>query len=180
MKRKIKWSIDEKIEHEDILMIEKAWEIIFPSEYVNIIENHHEGHARTLLGDGRLTLCGIDIPSWRGGRASIALLAYKGYGDMETWRIITCYKAFKECLPEPKRIFPFAEDGGGNIFFFDYRKNELEPSIVFLDHEESIAEGDLFESDLEERTLAEWQESTLHPVANSFSEFLDKITPDEE
>lgn len=28
-----------------------------------------------------------------------------------------------ECLPEPNRIFLFAIDGAGNIFFFDYRKN---------------------------------------------------------
>ena len=58
--------------------------------------------------------------------------------------------------------------------------SDTEPSIVFLDHGEAIEEDELDEDELEERTLEEWKDLTLYKVADSFSEFLDKITPDED
>ena len=73
-------------------------------------------------------------------------------------------------------MFPFAENGGGDILFFDYRKNEKEPSIVLLDHENCVVEEYVCEDDLLEKPLSEWQDESLYFVANSFSEFLDKIT----
>ena len=177
MEKKVLWNWDKELSNEKIIELEKLWNIKLPKEYVEIIKEHDVASVRMEL-DGDLYIhCGIDIPKWHGGRAGVRLLDYKGYGGIETWSIVWSHEAFKECLPEPEKIFPFADDGGGNIFFFDYRNSDTEPSIVFLDHEESIIEDELDEDELEERTVAEWQDLTLYKVADSFSEFLDKITP---
>ncbi|MBU5316210.1 SMI1/KNR4 family protein [Clostridium bornimense] len=177
MEKKVLWNWDEELSNEKIIELEKLWNIKFPKEYVEIIKAHHGASVRMEI-DGVLYIhCGIDIPKWHGGRAGVRLADYEGCDGIETWEIVHSYEAFKECLPEPEKIFPFADDGGGNHYFFDYRDNDTEPSIVFLDHGESIIEDELDEDELEERTVAEWQDLTLYKVADSFSEFLDKITP---
>ena len=180
MSRKVVWSWGEKLSYERIKAVENLWNIKFPKEYVEIIKEYNGATAKLEVNGVKYKYCGIDIPEWRGGRSGVYLLEYNGYGGVDTWSIVQSYEAFKECLPEPEKIFPFADDGGGNIFFFDYRNSDTEPSIVFLDHEESIIEDELDEDELEERTVAEWQDLTLYKLADSFLEFLDKITPDED
>lgn len=178
MDKKVLWDRDRKVSNEKIEQLENLWNIKFPKEYVEIIKKHSSSSAELEIDGIKYKYCGIDIPNWRGGRSGVYLLGYDGYGDITTWRIVDVYEAFKECLPEPEKIFPFA--GDSNIFFFDYRNSDIEPTIVFLPHEESIIEDELDEDELEERTVAEWQDLTLYKVADSFSEFLDKITPDED
>ncbi|MDS0527707.1 hypothetical protein NNC19_18620 [Clostridium sp. SHJSY1] len=63
--------------------------------------------------------------------------------------------------------------------FFDYRKNENEPSISFLDHEEAYTE-DIAEEDLEKRSLYELLDENFYRVADSFEEFLNMIYPEED
>ncbi|GFN33197.1 SMI1/KNR4 family protein [Paenibacillus xylaniclasticus] len=82
---------------------------------------------------------------------SIALLCYKNEEKLERKAIFYTYNAFKDCLPE--RVFPFADNGGGDLFLFDYRKNVNEPTIVFLDHEETVAEEDLDEEGFAKKRL---------------------------
>lgn len=180
MKRKVLWEWNRELSNEKIIELEKLWNIEFPKKYKEIIKEHHGASVELDIDGVRHIHCGIDIPKWHGGRAGVRLLKYKGYNSIDTWRIVRAHENLKECLPEPEKILPFADDGGGNIFFFDYRNSDTEPSIVFLDHEESIIEDELDEDELEERTVAEWQDLTLYKVADSFSEFLDKITPDED
>ena len=178
MSKKVLWDWSENLEIEKITQVEKLWNVKFPKEYIDIIKKHQEASVELEIDEVRYKHCGIDIPNWRGRRSGVYLLGYNGYGNVDTWSIVRTYEAFKDCLPDSKKIIPFA--GDSNIFFFDYRNSDTEPSIVFLPHEESVTEDELDEDELEERTLAEWQDLTLYKVADSFSEFLDKITPDED
>jgi hypothetical protein len=84
-----------------------------------------------------------------------------------------------ETVPEPDKIFPFANDGGGNVLYFDYRNNESNPSIVFQFHERAISKNDLNDSDLEERPLKEWLNDSLYPIADSFEQLIDMLYPAE-
>ena len=180
MSRKVVWDWGEKLSHEQIKAVENLWNIKFPKEYVEIIKEYDGATAKLEIDGVKYKYCGIDIPKWHGGRSGLYLLEYNGYGDVNTWSIVRTYEAFKECLPNLKKYFRLLEMLGGDIFFFDYRHSDTEPSIIFLPHNESVTEDEIDEDDLEERTLAEWQDLTLYKVADSFSEFLDKITPDED
>ncbi|QIH76130.1 hypothetical protein GTN31_07125 [Macrococcoides canis] len=80
----------------------------------------------------------------------------------------------------------FGEDPGGNYIAFDYSKDELNPSVVFIDHEElgvlelpeGTSENDFTEEELDKMMSSEKLEDfpwTIHYVAESFTEFLNKI-----
>ena len=117
----------------------------------------------------------VNIPKWQpAGLRLISLQNAKSFGEP---RVMMTYKAFRERLPIPQKFFPFADDGGGNIYFFDYRKSANEPAIVFLDHERAVSKEDLIEEDLEEKPLNEWLNENLYYVCDSFSKLLDMIYP---
>ncbi|MDS0527706.1 hypothetical protein NNC19_18615 [Clostridium sp. SHJSY1] len=48
----------------------------------------------------------------------MAFLEYTDEDYVEETDIFTTYDCFEECLPESNKIFPFATNGGGDIFFF--------------------------------------------------------------
>ncbi|MGV2875800.1 SMI1/KNR4 family protein [Macrococcus capreoli] len=80
----------------------------------------------------------------------------------------------------------FGEDPGGNFIAFDYSNDELNPAVVFIDHEElgliELSEGktedDYTEAELDRMMSSEkltdfpW---AIHYVAKSFNEFLDEV-----
>ena len=63
----------------------------------------------------------------------------------------------------PKGLIAFAEDGGGNLICFDYRKGKdnANPPIVFWNHEADIGKDISF-------------------IADSFDEFLSMLKSEEE
>ncbi|QIH76129.1 hypothetical protein GTN31_07120 [Macrococcoides canis] len=77
----------------------------------------------------------------------------------------------------------FGEDPGGNYIAFDYSKNELNPSVVFIDHEElgviELPEGTT-EDDFTEVEIDNMMNSgklidfpwAIHYIADSFIEFM--------
>ncbi|MGV2875114.1 SMI1/KNR4 family protein [Macrococcus capreoli] len=80
----------------------------------------------------------------------------------------------------------FGEDPGGNYIAFDYSKDELNPSVVFIDHEElgvlelpeGMSENDFTEEELDRLMSSEKLEDfpwAIHYVAESFTEFLNLI-----
>lgn len=79
----------------------------------------------------------------------------------------------------PKKVYPFAINGSGDRFMFDFREDENNPKIVFQNHEDIILESELTEEELEEKSLEEWQDETLFFVSASFEEFLNSIQPSE-
>ncbi|QTQ07259.1 SMI1/KNR4 family protein [Macrococcoides canis] len=77
----------------------------------------------------------------------------------------------------------FACDAGGNYLAFDYSKNKLNPSVVFIDHEElgvlelpeGTTENDFTEEELDRMMSSEKLEDfpwAIHYVEDSFDEFL--------
>lgn len=61
----------------------------------------------------------------------------------------------------PKKLIPFAPDGGGNYICFDYRICQENPPVVFWHHEVEENEG-------------------IFMIANSFDEFLYNLKSREE
>ncbi|QIH76144.1 hypothetical protein GTN31_07195 [Macrococcoides canis] len=85
----------------------------------------------------------------------------------------------------------FGEDPGGNYIAFDYSKDELKPSVVFIDHEElgiiELPEGknenDFTEEELDRMMSSEKLEDfpwAIHFVADSFTNFIDILNVEEE
>ncbi|QIH76143.1 hypothetical protein GTN31_07190 [Macrococcoides canis] len=77
----------------------------------------------------------------------------------------------------------FACDAGGNYLAFDYSKDKLNPSVVFIDHEElgvlelpeGTTENDFTEEELDRMMSSEKLEDfpwAIHNVEDSFEEFL--------
>ncbi|MCU7557217.1 SMI1/KNR4 family protein [Macrococcus capreoli] len=81
----------------------------------------------------------------------------------------------------------FGEDPGGNYIAFDYSKDELNPSVVFIDHEElgiielpeGTSENDFKEEELDKMMSSEKLEDfpwAIHFVADSFNAFINNLT----
>lgn len=85
------------------------------------------------------------------------------------------YSTLSEALPP--RVFPFAINGAGDKFLFDYREDENIPKIVYQNHEDVILESEITEEELEEKSLNDWQSETLDFVCESFEVFLSVISP---
>lgn len=56
----------------------------------------------------------------------------------------------------PRDLVPFADDGGGNLTCFDYRRTKKNPPIVFWVHDDPEGED-------------------LHFIANNFEEFINML-----
>ncbi|QTQ07262.1 SMI1/KNR4 family protein [Macrococcoides canis] len=81
----------------------------------------------------------------------------------------------------------FGEDPGGNFIAFDYSKDELNPSVVFIDHEElgvlelpdGTSENDFTEQELDRMMSSEKLEDfpwAIHFVSDSFTAFINNLT----
>jgi cell wall assembly regulator SMI1 len=58
----------------------------------------------------------------------------------------------------PEKVIPFAEDGGGDMMCLDYRDDPEHPTVVYWSHEEP-------------------KETSISPLADSFTKFLDSLQP---
>lgn len=173
--KEIRWIGGDIINDLLVRNLEKIFKIKLPIQYVNIVFNNDGSSTEIKDEIGNWKEGIIDIPKWQSaGLRLISLQNAKSYSES---MVMMTYKAFRECLPIPQKFFPFARDGVGNIYFFDYRKSENEPAIVFLDHERAITKEDLTEKDLEKKPLYEWLNNNLFYVCDSFSKLLDMIHP---
>ncbi|MCU7556152.1 SMI1/KNR4 family protein [Macrococcus capreoli] len=80
----------------------------------------------------------------------------------------------------------FGEDPGGNFIAFDYSNDELNPTVVFIDHEElgliELPEGKV-EDDYTDAELGSMMSSekledfpwAIHIISSSFEEFIDNL-----
>ena len=179
--KKIIWHKDSKADINTIKSVEREWNIAFPEEYLEIVLLHNSGIPELMDKNGELKSAIVDIPAWHGRSTEFGLSSFYKISKYSVKSdILDTYNAFKERLPEPDKIFPFAESGSGDILFFDYRKNPDRPAIVFMDHEEAFTEEDITQAELKEKPVKEWLEMNLYPVCNSFSELLDLLYIDEE
>lgn len=177
MEKEVKFNRDTNISDKIVRELENAWNIKFPDNYIKVIK-HHDGakiEAKDYKGEWKEAI--IRIPGWREKYAIVEFFGYANASEITSTGVFIAYNGYKECLPEPNKIFPFAVDGAGNLFFFDYRKNENTPEIVFLDHERAVSEDDLTDEDLEEKTLNELLNHNLYYVCDSFDELLRMVEP---
>lgn len=177
MDENFKWDIDAKNSETIIKEVQSNFNIKFPAKYIQAVTQHDGAMLKVKDKAGLWKTAIIKIKNWHGKYAVIALLSYDNNSNSENTKIIRFYNVFKDSLPEPKIIVPFAIDGGGNLFFFDYRKNINEPSIVFLNHEQAYTEEDFVNEDLEKKTLNELLNDNLYYVCDSFDELLRMVEP---
>ncbi|EPX60185.1 hypothetical protein D187_002271 [Cystobacter fuscus DSM 2262] len=81
------------------------------------------------------------------------LLTVSEHEGRESYCIINSYEVIRSHVPSG--IFPFARTPGGEDLCFDYRGSPEQPRIVLVSVEGSV-----------------------HPVANSFQEFMDGLYDD--
>lgn len=128
----------------DIDFVERRIDINLPEEYVELIKEHNGGYVKNKEF------------VYRNANNEIEL------GSMY---MLNLFDILKEYInpPEffPKRLVPFAEDGGGNLTCFDYRETKINPSIVFWVHDDP--EG-----------------NDVHFVANNFEEFINMLHEPED
>ena len=177
MSLKFVWDHNEEVDEECIKYLEDKWNVKFPKEYVEIVKKHNGTGVKFRETGGRKKFSIIKIDKHE--ETSFKLLSYSKFDEMQYSEIANAKEAYDNCVPDPKKMFPFSEDGGGNPLFFDYRKDKNEPSIVYLNHEQCFPAEYVEEADLEVKSLAEWQDETLKFVANSFHELIEKIEPED-
>jgi hypothetical protein len=107
----------------EIARVEAALFLRFPHDYLKVVIPYHGGHPH------RESPYIIDLPT-QGDTAFQALFSFdRNSRDY----IVRVWGGFFAHLP--LHIIPFADDGGGNLFAFDFRESRDAPTVVFVDHE---------------------------------------------
>jgi hypothetical protein len=151
MKKPIKWLFTKnKSNQQEIIKIEKLFNIKFPKDYIDCAVQNHSGAPSP------------DVYDFKNHKEAVFewLLSL----DTEsTSYIVNDYNMIKDRLAV--NIYPFASDPFGNYICFDYRVGkDKPPKIVFWDHE--IASGD--------------PEKAISYICDSFTELLEKLYDPEE
>ncbi len=168
------WTHGRKTSKEKICELEELWNVKLPAAYVSVILENDGAHGDMVNKEGELKPVAINCEKI--GEIGFVLLKTDNNKGIMHSRIVFVWKAFMETLPEPNKIFPFAESGG-NMIYFDYRKSAENPSILYQDHERAISKDDLADYQLEERPLGEWLNESLVPIADSFEDLMDRFYP---
>ncbi|MFF2484299.1 SMI1/KNR4 family protein [Paenibacillus sp. NPDC058071] len=175
MSYNIEWSDQINVDIHKIKDLEEKWSIHFPQGYVDIVLTHDGSVPYVTNEHGERGQGVIEVPgklSW--SIQLLSLIEKEVLGEIIT-PIELAYHTLVEALP-PK-VFPFAINGAGDKFLFDYRVDENEPKIVFQNHEDVILETEMTDEELEEKSLEDWQSETLDHVCESFEVFLRLISP---
>ena len=168
----------------DISEIEESERLIgmsLPKDYKELVKDNDGGRACFIDENGETISRSIYVEKWR---QSITphLISHKVEDGCKVSRFYWNYMDDRDILP--KEVVTFAYDSGGNLLVFDFKDNPHDPKIFFVDHEEYI-EIDLYNEwvevgDVEKgKTLEDVQREEMMFVANSFSEFLEKLSLDE-
>ncbi|MFS8213066.1 MULTISPECIES: SMI1/KNR4 family protein [Paenibacillus] len=171
----LKWSDNINLDESKLRGLEERWNIRFPKEYVEIVLNH-DGSVPYIIDQNGEEITGVvKVPgklTW--SIQLLSLIEKEVLGEVIS-PIELAYDTLSEALP--KNIFPFAINGSGDKFLFDFRKDKNEPQILFQNHEDLILESEITEEELEEKSLEDWQDETLDFVCESFAAFLKLISP---
>lgn len=130
------------ISEEAVAKVEACWRIRFPDDYRALVLAFDEGTPDTDV---------FHLPD--GDRVLFSNLF--SLNPESSFNILHAWVSRFEYLPA--RIFPFADDGGGNFYCFDYRETDENPPVVFLFHDP-----------MDEPI----------PAAASFAELLDRLEAD--
>ena len=172
----LEWIHGKNIDINSYINMSKTWNIKYPKEYLEVVEKFN-GAKLVCNVNGIIVDAEILMKNYE--PISINLLSIN---EDNKNKILNMYNLQKNRLPDKQKIIPFARTSVGDIIFFDYRKNEINPSIVLLQHDDNIFCGkeDLIEYDLQHLSLEEAQEQAFYHIADSFQDFLDKFEPNME
>ena len=144
IKNKDFWKYDENragTSIEDIKNVENKLDIKFSKKYVELMIEHNGGRVKKNIFEY------FDKYENKIFEGNIYLLPL----NRPDFSLLETYSDPPEFFPEG--LVPFADDGGGNLTCFDYRKTKENPSIVFWVHDDPEGED-------------------VHFVANNFDDFV--------
>ncbi|MCY8232267.1 SMI1/KNR4 family protein [Priestia filamentosa] len=163
----LEWKYLEKpARDEDIKKVEEKLNVIFPEDYKQCIRTNHGARPKR------------DIFEVEGmERVFGALLMIQT--PEKAIDILRVYENYKLTLP--KNVIPFADDPSGNLICFDYKNHSENPIVVFWEHEDAWEKEMLMkEEGLSEEEAEEVARENIFYVADTFTEFLQKLHEDEE
>lgn len=133
---------------EEVLFIEKHIGIKLPQSYIALMLQHNGGNV---VNSNFIYLDKYNKDIEIGSIGTMLHLTWNEYPYDSVWGLYSNPPEFF-----PKGLIPFADDGGGNLTCFDYRKTKKEPPIVFWVHDEPEGED-------------------IHFIADSFEEFINML-----
>ncbi len=99
--------------------------VTFPADYRECVRVNHGGHPTPR----NFTVRGVE-DTW--GSSLAVLLSLDWRLSENVWSVLAGLGV--DCqLPE--RLFPFAEDGGGDFLCLDFRRGAVTPPVVYWSHE---------------------------------------------
>ncbi|MFC4620420.1 SMI1/KNR4 family protein [Camelliibacillus cellulosilyticus] len=118
----LQWKCREKfkLKESDIKRIEVNWGIEFPNDFKEVVVKYHGCRPEQ------------DVFRMNDKEETFNFLLSFSKEDEYNY-ILSTYEGVKDRLID--KVYPFANDPGGNLFCFDYRKSDMNPQIVFWDHE---------------------------------------------
>lgn len=158
---KINWrSWDEPVTKKEVENVGETLGVKFPLDYIEVAMNYNGAHVSPELFqvEGKEKVFGT-------------LLTYDSEDDEH---ILEVFNDYKDTLP--KKIIPFAFDPSGNLICFDYTDHEDNPIVVFWEHENAAEKEMLMrEEGLTEAQVEELARENVFYIADTFSDFLDKL-----
>ena len=117
--------------------------VTFPADYRECVRVNHGGHPEPR----DFTVRGV-TGTW--GSCLAVLLSLDWRRPENVWSVLAGLAVDGQL---PDGLFPFAEDGGGDLLCLDFRGGPTAPAVVYWSHEVGGTEG-------------------VVPVAGSFAEIL--------
>lgn len=130
---------------EEISILEMNTGVKFPQDYLELMLQHNGGNV---INSNFIYLDKYRKDIEIGSIGSMLHLTWKEYPYDS---ILGLHSSPPEFFPNG--LVPFADDGGGNLTCFDYRKTKKDPPIVFWVHDDPEGED-------------------VHFIANNFEEFI--------
>jgi hypothetical protein len=105
--------------------------VSFPADYRECVRVNHGGHP-----EPRDFVVRSLTTSW--GSCLAVLLSLNWRRPSNVWAVLSALAADSQL---PDGLFPFAEDGGGDLLCLDFRSEPSSPSVIYWSHEVGGEEG---------------------------------------
>ncbi|ARU61424.1 hypothetical protein CBW65_10725 [Tumebacillus avium] len=141
----LEWIVlEDRVTDADIARVEELFKIQFPKDFIECALVNHGGHPEKDVFD-----FGQHI-----GKVFGFMLSFNPESSLYLPNV---YNNVLDRLAD--HVYPFADDPGGNLLCFDYRRDKDNPTIVYWDHEVAFLDA----------------EKGLYPVCDTFTELLHKL-----
>ena len=161
----IKWLYPKKTSLENIQKVENYFNIKFPDDYFSCILLNNGAHPKPNT---------FNLGNMEESINNLLLIDIE-----ETFGILKLYNGIKNSIP--KKVIPFARDGGDNYICFDYRKDITNPTVVFWDYEKACREYYSYENvGFDDEKYAFNYDKAITYICDSFTELLNMLHEPEE